>query len=252
MTVEPALAVERLNKSFGALRVTRDVSLELPVGARHALIGPNGAGKTTFVNLVSGLLRPSAGTIRVSGQDVTHLSAERRVALGLVRTFQITSLFPRLTVAENVGLAVCARNGSAWKPWSTLAFDSAIVDETAEHLRALRLLDLAHQPLVNLAYGQRRLVEIALALALRPRILLLDEPSAGLPSTDRRALADVLLALPPDLTILLIEHDMSLVFLLAKRITVLVDGTVLAEGEAAEVRRDPRVMAVYLGSRAHD
>lgn len=249
---QTALEVERLNKTFGALHVTRDVSLRLPLGARQALIGPNGAGKTTLVNLISGLLHPSSGSVRIAGHDVTRLAAERRVGHGLVRTFQITSLFPKLTVAENVGLAVTARSGLAWRPWSEISRNSAVIDETAEHLRTLRLLDLAHQPIVNLAYGQRRLVEIALALALKPKILLLDEPSAGLPSSDRRALADILLGLPSELAILLIEHDMSLVFLFAKKISVLVDGAILAEGEAAEVRRDPRVLAVYLGSRPHE
>jgi branched-chain amino acid transport system ATP-binding protein len=249
---QAGLQIERLNKTFGALHVTRDVTLRIPIGARHAVIGPNGAGKTTLVNLISGLLQPSSGSIRIVGNDVTHLAAERRVALGLVRTFQITSLFPKLTVAENVGLAVTARSGIAWRPWSEISRNSAIVDETAEHLRTLRLLDLARQPIVSLAYGQRRLVEIALALALKPKILLLDEPSAGLPATDRRALADILLSLPSDLAILLIEHDMSLVFLFAKKISVLVEGAILAEGEAAEVRRDPRVQAVYLGRRLHE
>src|SRR5262245_32417807 len=247
-----ALQVEGLNKTFGALRVTRDVSLSLPGDARHALIGPNGAGKTTLVNLISGLLQPSSGTIRLGGTDITRLSAERRVALGLVRTFQITSLFPKLTVAENVGLAVTARSGLAWRPWSEISRNRAVMDETAEHLCLLRLLGLAQQPVVNLAYGQRRLVEIALALALRPRILLLDEPSAGLPSSDRHAVADILMSLPSELAILLIEHDMSLVFQFAKRVSVLVEGQILAEGPVAEIRRDPRVMAVYLGSRLHE
>jgi branched-chain amino acid transport system ATP-binding protein len=247
-----ALQVEGLNKTFGALRVTRHVSLNLPGGARHALIGPNGAGKTTLVNLISGLLQPSSGTIHLEETDITRLSAERRVALGLVRTFQITSLFPKLTVAENVGLAVTARSGLAWHPWSELSRNSAVMDETAEQLRLLRLLDLAQQPIANLAYGQRRLVEIALALALRPRILLLDEPSAGLPSSDRRAVADILMSLPSELAILLIEHDMSLVFQFAKHVSVLVEGQILAEGPVAEIRRDPRVMAVYLGGRSHE
>jgi branched-chain amino acid transport system ATP-binding protein len=249
---QAALRVERLNKTFGALHVTRDVSLRLPVGARHALIGPNGAGKTTLVNLISGLLQPSSGSIHIAEDDITRLPSERRVARGLVRTFQITSLFPKLTVAENVGLAVMARSGIAWRPWSEISRNRAIVDEAAEHLRMLGLIDLAAQPIASLAYGQRRLVEIALALALKPKILLLDEPSAGLPSSDRRALANILIGLPGDIAILLIEHDMSLVFLFAKHISVLVDGSILAEGEAAEVRRDPRVLAVYLGSRSHE
>ncbi|MFL6795868.1 MAG: ABC transporter ATP-binding protein [Xanthobacteraceae bacterium] len=247
----PALQIEALNKTFGALRVARDISLSLAAGARHALIGPNGAGKTTLVNLISGLLQPSSGSIRIGETDATRLSAERRVALGLIRTFQITSLFPKLTVAENVGLAVTARAGIAWRPWGELIRNKVVLEETAEHLQQLQLLAIAGQRIVELAYGQRRLVEIAVALAMRPRILLLDEPSAGLPLADRGALGDILMSLPDELTILLIEHDMSLVFRIAKHISVLVEGQVLAQGPAAEIRRDPRVMAVYLGSRSH-
>jgi branched-chain amino acid transport system ATP-binding protein len=247
----PALELDGLYKSFGALQVTRDVSLSLPSGRRHALIGPNGAGKTTLVNLISGLLRPSAGAIRLAGDDVTRLSPERRVGRGLVRTFQISSLFPNLTVAENVGLALGARAGITRRFWGAVQNRPQLLDEAAQILETVHLLSLAARPTVHLAYGQRRLVEIAIALALRPKILLLDEPAAGLPGSDRDALLDVLLRLPGDLTILIIEHDMSLVFRLAERITVLVAGAVLTEGTVAEVRSDPRVRDVYLGTRAH-
>ncbi len=247
----PALQVEGIRKQFGALHVARDVSLSLAAGARHALIGPNGAGKTTLVHLITGLQKPSGGSIRIGGRDVTGLAAERRVALGLARTFQISSLFPRLTVAENVALALAARTGIEIRPWGSLRRQTAIADEAGELLRSLTLLDLARRPVLDLAYGQRRLVEIALALALKPKILLLDEPAAGVASGDRAMLLDLLLRLPDDIAILIIEHDMSLVFRLAQRISVLVDGAILTEGSVADVRSDPRVRDVYLGTRAH-
>jgi branched-chain amino acid transport system ATP-binding protein len=247
----PALQLDGVRKSFGALHVARDVSLSLARGARQALIGPNGAGKTTLVHLITGLLRPSAGTIRVGGTDATGLPAERRVGLGLARTFQINSLFPSLTVAENVGLALAARAGVEIRPWGSMRRQTAVMDQTAALLGNLGLLDLAGRTIAGLAYGQRRLVEIALALALEPKVLLLDEPAAGIGTSERGLLLDVLLRLPRDLAVLVIEHDMSLVFRIADRISVLVDGAILTEGSVAEVRADPRVRDVYLGSRSH-
>jgi branched-chain amino acid transport system ATP-binding protein len=247
----PALQLDGVSKNFGALQVSREVSLSVRHGGRHALIGPNGAGKTTLVHLISGLLQPSAGTICIDGRDATKLSPEGRVGLGLARTFQINSLFPKLTVAENIGLALAARMGLTRRLWGELRRRNDLLDEGAEILERLRLLPLAAQPIANLAYGQRRLVEIALALALKPKILLLDEPAAGLPQSDRNGLLNALLALPADLSILIVEHDMSLVFRLAERITVLVGGAVLTEGTVAEVRRDPQVRDVYLGSSAN-
>jgi branched-chain amino acid transport system ATP-binding protein len=247
----PALELAAICKNFGALAVSRDVSLSLPQGIRHALIGPNGAGKTTLVNMISGVLRPSAGAIRIEGSDVTRLSPERRVRRGLVRTFQISSLFTRLTVAENVGLALAVRSGLALRPWGSITRQASLLDEAAALLERLRLLDLARRPVLDLAYGQRRLVEIALSLAMQPRIILLDEPAAGLAAADREMLLRALLDLPEQLTILLIEHDMNLVFRFAERITVLVRGEVLAEGTVAEVRGDSRVRDVYLGTRHH-
>lgn len=247
----PALSVEGISKSFGGLRVAREVSLTLEAGARHALIGPNGAGKTTLVNMISGLLRPSAGTIRLGGVDITGVSPERRVAMGLARTFQISSLFPSLTVAENVGLAFEARFGLDRRLWGNVRKSAAVVDGAAALLDDLGLLGLAAKRIADLPYGQRRLVEIALVLALNPRTLLLDEPAAGLAAADRGALLDLLLRLPTELSVLVIEHDMSVVFRLAQRITVLVEGGVLTEGAVAEIRADPRVRSVYLGSREH-
>ncbi|HUK60608.1 MAG TPA: ABC transporter ATP-binding protein [Stellaceae bacterium] len=246
-----ALEIERVSKSFGALRVAREVSLALLPGARHALIGPNGAGKTTLVNLVTGLLQPSSGTIRLAGTDITPLTPERRVALGLARTFQISSLFPKLTVAENVGLALEARGGVDQRIVGRLRDRPEIVDGAAQTLDSLGLLGIAGRRIADLPYGQRRLVEIALVLALQPTTLLLDEPAAGLASADRHAVLDLLLRLPSSLTVLVIEHDMSLVFRLAQRITVMVEGEVMVEGAPAEIRSNEQVRDVYLGKRHH-
>jgi len=247
----PALAIEGISKNFGGLRVARDISLTLQPGARHALIGPNGAGKTTLVHMMSGLIAPSAGHIHLAGTDITHMPPERRVALGLARTFQISSLFPSLTVAENVGLAFAARFKLDHRLWGSPRRQSAVIDGVAELLDNLGLLALAARRVADLPYGQRRLVEIALVLALAPHTLLLDEPAAGLATSDRGALLDLLLRLPAELTILVIEHDMSLVFRMAQRITVLVEGQILTEGSVAEIRTDPRVRDVYLGTRTH-
>jgi branched-chain amino acid transport system ATP-binding protein len=251
MSVSPALTIEHVSKNFGGLRVAHDVSLTLPVGARHALIGPNGAGKTTLVHMVSGLLAPSAGTIRLGGVDITQMAAERRVGLGLARTFQISSLFPHLTVAENVGLAFEARHGLDRRLWGNTSNHAEIVDGAAALLQKLDLLELAARRIADLPYGQRRLVEIALVLALEPKTLLLDEPAAGLAAAERGALLDLLLRMPEGLSILVIEHDMSLVFRLAQRITVLVEGAILTEGTVAEIRVDERVRDIYLGTRHH-
>jgi branched-chain amino acid transport system ATP-binding protein len=246
----PALEVEGLHKNFGTLAVARNVNLALARGARHALIGPNGAGKTTLVHLIAGLLRPSAGRVRLDGVDVTHAAAERRVALGLARTFQINSLFPRLSVAENIGLAVAARSGLSADPWRPLHRRPALLREVGALLEAVNLRAYADRRIANLAYGQRRLVEVALALALEPKVLLLDEPAAGLSMADSEMLLGILLRrLPEDMAVLVIEHDMALVFRFARTMTVMVEGGILTEGSAAEVRQDPRVRDVYLGRR---
>lgn len=247
--MNPALVLKGLNKQFGQIKVTQDVSLTLFPGARHALIGPNGAGKSTLVHQITGLLAPSSGVVLLNGQDVTRLSPERRVKLGLARTFQINSLFNNLTVAENIGLALSARHGLDGHLFRDITRDSALMDEAADLLTTLGLIDLAQRPLINLAYGQRRLIEIALALALKPKVLLLDEPVAGVPSTEGHRLFDLLDRLPEEVATLVIEHDMDLVFRFAKQITVLVEGAVLVEGDVESVRNDPRVRAVYLGER---
>jgi branched-chain amino acid transport system ATP-binding protein len=248
---EPALALAGLHKNFGAIQVTRDVHLELAPGARHALIGPNGAGKTTLINQITGLLAPTAGTIRLHGAEITRTSPERRVALGIVRTFQINSLFLNLTVAENVGLAVAADGALDAKPWGRIRDDRRVTDAVAQLLERVDLLAVAHRQVRDLAYGQRRLVEIALALALDPSVLLLDEPAAGVSSRDVGRVLDILLQLPPEIAVLVVEHDMQLVFRFAARITVLVEGAVLIEGSVEEVRSDERVRDVYLGRRSH-
>ncbi|QBC30262.1 ABC transporter ATP-binding protein [Pandoraea sp. XY-2] len=247
-----ALDIQGLSKRFGQLDVTRNVSLSLPVGARHALIGPNGAGKSTLMNLLTGVLKPNAGVVRVGGTDVTSMPSHQRVKLGLARTFQLNTLFDTLTVAENVALALTARGGLDARIGKPLARRPALVEEAAERLRALGMLDLAGKRIDELAYGQRRQVEIALGLALDPKVLLLDEPVAGVPSGQGRKLFELLERLPEDVAVMVIEHDMDLVFRFARRITVLVEGAVLMEGEKDDVRRDPRVRDIYLGRRHHD
>jgi len=246
-----ALEISGLYKNFGALKVTQDVSLALQPGARHALIGPNGAGKTTLVNQITGVIKPDKGTIRLFGNDITGATPERRVALGVVRTFQIISLFLRLTVAENIGLAIAASLKLDAKPWGSLRDDDRVVEGVAELLDRLGLTSVARRKVSELGYGQRRLVEIALALALKPKVLLLDEPAAGVSSRDLGLLLEILSRLPKEIAVLVIEHDMSLVFRFAQRITVLVGGAKLVEGTVDEVRNNQQVRDVYLGRRGN-
>jgi branched-chain amino acid transport system ATP-binding protein len=246
-----ALELSGISKNFGSVQVSRDISLTLMEGARYALIGPNGAGKTTLVNIITGLVRPTKGTVRLGGLDITSFSVERRVTAGLVRTFQITSLFLNLTVAENIVLALCARHGVDSCLYDNLRNRADLIAEAHDVLERLRILELAKRTIADLAYGQRRLVELAVAVSLRPKILLLDEPAAGLPSTDRKVLLDLLLELPKSISILLVEHDMSLVFRFVDRIAVLVEGALLTEGSPAEIRENPEVRRVYLGVRGN-
>ncbi|UFN47193.1 ABC transporter ATP-binding protein [Roseomonas sp. OT10] len=247
----PVLRTIGLNRHFGGLHATREVNLALPRGERHALIGPNGAGKTTLINLLTGVLRPSSGRILLEGEDVTALRSDQRVGRGLVRTFQINQLFPAMTVLETVGLAVSQRlvGGRAW--WRPVGSRPAVVEETVAVLERFRLGAVLGERVANLPYGQQRLLEIALAIACRPRVLLLDEPAAGVPEAEREEILHRVAELPEDVTVLLIEHDMDLVFRFAHRISVLVQGGVLTEGTAAEVAADPRVRAVYLGEGGH-
>ena len=247
----PALRTERLTKRFGELAALTDVSLSLPRGARHALIGPNGAGKTTFINLLTGVLEPSAGEVYLGEERITPLRQHPRVKRGLTRTFQINTLFPGLTVLESVMLAILERKGIAARWLRALASYREEVDEAMALLATLRLEADANQRTTELPYGRQRLVEIALALATRPAILLLDEPAAGIPSAESVEVLGVVAGLPAEVTVLIIEHDMGLVFRFAERITVLVAGRVLMEGTPVEVAADERVKAVYLGTERH-
>ncbi|MDE2274654.1 MAG: ABC transporter ATP-binding protein [Burkholderiales bacterium] len=246
-----ALATQGLVKRFGGFVATNEVSLAIAPGARHALIGPNGAGKTTLVNLLTGFLEPSAGRVFLQGEDVTRLPQHRRVQRGLARTFQINRLFAELTVLESVTLAVCERLGLGTRFWRPVGAHAPAVDEAAALLARLHLLDVAHARTRELAYGRQRLIEIALALAAGPRVLLLDEPAAGVPRGESRELFETIAALPREVTIVLIEHDMDLVFRFADRISVLVGGALLAEGAPAAIAADPRVKEVYLGQAGH-
>ena len=246
-----ALRTSALSKSFGGLAAVSDVSLALAVGARHALIGPNGAGKTTLINLLTGVLEPSAGDVFLHEERITPLGQHRRVKRGLTRTYQINTLFPGLTVRESVMLAIFERKGLAARWWKPVASYHDENDEAMALLATLKLERDANRRTTELAYGRQRLVEIALALATRPKILLLDEPAAGIPSAESVEVLGVIAALPADVTVLFIEHDMGLVFRFAQRITVLVQGRVLTEGSPEEIARDPRVRAVYLGKDVH-
>ena len=242
-----ALAASGLTKRFGAFVATDRVSLTVSAGARHALIGPNGAGKTTLVNLLSGAARPSAGTVHLGGVDVTALPPHRRVKLGLARSFQINRLFAEMTVLESIALAVRERRGLGGRWWRAAADWADATDEAAALLVRLGLDDVAARRTSELPYGRQRLLEVGLALALRPRVLLLDEPAAGIPAAESRPLIEMLAGLPREIAIVLIEHDMDLVFRFAERITVLADGAILAEGPPAAIARDPLVRRSYLG-----
>lgn len=250
--MNPVLQTRKLVKKFGGFVATDDVTLNVAAGARHALIGPNGAGKTTLVNLLTGFLEPSSGTVMLNGEDVTRLPQHQRVKRGLARTFQINRLFPDMTVLESVTLASCERLGIAARWWKPVGAHGQAIDEAAALLQQLQLLDHAHHQSRSLAYGKQRLIEIALALAVRPAVLLLDEPAAGVPTNESRELFETIAQLPRDVTILLIEHDMDLVFRFADRISVLVSGRVLTEGVPAVIAADPRVREVYLGEAVHD
>jgi len=241
------LRTEGLTRRFGALAAVSEVSLTLPRGARHALIGPNGAGKTTLIDLLTGALAPTSGDVFLGDERITALPQHRRVKRGLTRTFQINALFPGLTVLESVVLAILEREGRAaeWRRPVARHRDDAI--EAMDLLERLRLADDANTRTARLPYGRQRLVEIALGLASRPRILLLDEPAAGIPAAESAEVLGAIAKLPASVTVLFIEHDMGLVFRFAERVIVLAAGRILAEGDPEAIARDPRVREVYLG-----
>jgi ABC-type branched-subunit amino acid transport system ATPase component len=243
----PILETIGLEKRFGGIVAAHDVSLAVEKGARHALIGPNGAGKTTVINMLTGVLRPTAGRIMLEGRDITDATPHERVRLGMARTFQINQLFLDLTPLESIGLVISERLGSGADWWRLVGSKSAVTGEIVEIVERFRLADVMHTRTAILPYGKQRLLEIALAFASQPRVLLLDEPAAGVPEAERHELLATIEGLPAEVTVLLIEHDMDLVFSFADRISVLVNGTLFVDGAPEDVARDPRVKAVYLG-----
>jgi branched-chain amino acid transport system ATP-binding protein len=249
--VTPALSTRGLTKSFGSLAVARDIELDIPAGARYALIGPNGAGKTTLINLMTGMLAPNAGRIFLGTDDITALAPELRVKRGLARTFQINLLFAGLNPLEAVTLAVAERHGIAGEFRRNLAAYGDIIDEAHDILVKLRLGDVCYRPTRELPYGRQRLLEIALALATKPKVLLLDEPAAGVPQEESGDIFEAVAGLSNELTLLFIEHDMHVVFRFATHIIVLVGGAVFTQGTPAEIAADPGVREVYLGKRHH-
>ena len=246
-----ALATQALDKRFGSLEVARAVEIELPAGVRYALIGPNGAGKTTLINLITGMLAPDAGRIFLGGEDITGLEPQARVRRGLARTFQINTLFARLNALEAVTLAVNERRGISGEFWRNLSVHRDSIDEAHDILVRLGLGENCYQQTRELPYGRQRLLEIALALATRPKVLLLDEPAAGVPHEESGDIFEAVANLSDDLTLLFIEHDMNVVFRFASRIIVMVGGAIFAQGTPAEIAADPGVREVYLGTRKH-
>lgn len=248
---EAILQTNGLSKSFGALQVADNITFSLRPGARHALIGPNGAGKTTFINLLTGALQPSSGIVKLAGQNITGISQNQRVKLGIVRTFQINTLFMGLTVIENISLAVCERMGVANEIFRPIGLNIEMIAEARGLLEILNLESDALIPVQELPYGRQRLVEIAIAMALNPKVLLLDEPAAGVPDAESQLILDAIDSLPDEIAVLIIEHDMDVVFRFAHQITVLVRGAILSEGPPEMIANDREVQAVYLGKAAN-
>jgi branched-chain amino acid transport system ATP-binding protein len=241
------LRIERLTKNFGGLRVTDDVTLDVRPGELHAVIGPNGAGKTTLINQISGLLSPDAGRIAFAGEDITGLPVQSRAARGLARSFLISSILPRFSVLENVALAVQARNGSSFRFIGNAAEEAELNSSAVAALAQVGLSERAHVAAAELSHGEKRALEIAIALAMEPKLLLLDEPMAGTGRDETDHLVAVLRSLKGCFPMVLVEHDMTAVFALADRISVMIYGRILANGTPDEVRADPQVVAAYLG-----
>ena len=245
--ITPALEIEHLEKRFGGLPATKDVSLSIMPGERRLIIGPNGAGKTTLFNLVTGDLTADGGSVRLFGQELLGMRTQHRVHLGLARTYQILTLFPRERLIHNVVLALLGLDGRRWNPWSVLSNNRDLYDAARDALERVGLGDSAERIVVETSYGERRRLELAMALAQRPKVLLLDEPLAGLSQAERQAVRSLLDAIPRDVTIVMIEHDMDTALAFAERITVLHYGEIIVEGTRAEVVADPRTREVYLG-----
>lgn len=241
------LEIKNLNKHFGAVHVSRDICLSVPEGQCHALIGPNGAGKTTLIHQISGVLRPDGGEILLGGRNITSYPTWQRAQAGLGRTFQLTSVLPSFSVLENVALAAQARSGSSLRFFRPVAAETALNEIAMSTLARLNLGDRAHTLASDLSHGERRLLELAIALAGAPRLLLLDEPMAGLGRVESAMLIDILAELRKSLPMLLVEHDMDAIFRLADTVSVLVNGQMVASGSPAEVRKDPAARKAYLG-----
>ena len=242
-----ALAIERLDKSFGGLRVAREINLRVEPGERRLIIGPNGAGKTTLFSLIAGEIAPDRGSLALFGQDITRMPARRRAHLGLARTYQIITLFPKDTLLHNLLLSLLGLSSLRWNPVARLARQEALEQEARHRLAEIGLGHIADRPLAQTSYGERRRVEIAMALAQKPRMLLLDEPFAGLSLEERREVRGLLATVPRDVTIVMIEHDMDVALDFADRITVMHLGEIVVEGARAEVVADPRTREIYLG-----
>ena len=242
-----ALVVNGLRKAFGGLRVTKDVNLTVAPGERRLIIGPNGAGKTTLFNQITGEITPDAGSVELFGQDITQVPTRRRAHLGMARTYQIITLFGRNTIIHNVALALLGLSPLRWNPLVDLKHQKHLVEQGREALAMVGLAHIADRPLSQTSYGERRRVEIAMALAQKPKVLLLDEPFAGLSIDERRDVQKCLLAIPRDVTMVMIEHNMDVALEFAERITLLHFGEVIVEGTRSEVVADPRTREVYLG-----
>jgi len=242
-----SLTVSLLSKSFGGLHVTRDVNLDVHPGERRLIIGPNGAGKTTLFNLITGELSPDSGTVSLFGVDITRVPSRRRPHMGMARTYQIITLFPQDTIIHNVSLALLGLSRLRWNPFVDLKRQGHIAEQANDALARIGLGHIARRPLSQTSYGERRRVEIAMALAQKPKVLLLDEPFAGLSIDERRDVHELLMAIPRDVTIVMIEHNMDVALEFAERITLLHFGEVIVEGTRAEVVADPRTREVYLG-----
>jgi branched-chain amino acid transport system ATP-binding protein len=248
---ETRLETQALSRQFGALKAVQQINFKLDAGARHALIGPNGAGKTTFINLLTGVLPPSEGRVLLGGRDITATTQAERVKLGVARTFQINRLFRGLSVLENVCMAVTERLGAAGSMFYPAGRRTDVIDESVELLQTLKLADVARHRVSELPYGRQRLVELAITIGLKPEVLLLDEPAAGVPSAESHIILDAVERLPTQIAVLIIEHDMDVVFRFAKRVTVMVSGAIFAEGTPREIEANPQVREVYLGQSGH-